>query len=175
MKTINVSDEMYEFLLETGKQLNTQDNRHTDTPIYRIYENREIERGEGRGEYEARLDYEGAEDHYCTNCKKILEDNDYDFDALPDIYSDDCDCRYTTGATWHFDKELVPSQSTYDGVAFLTEKAAEEYRQNNNYHFEGGGVVYAESAFRNWELKNIIEFLKELPNEHLHDTSNVHD
>ena len=61
MKTIRVSDETYDFLMETAHNLNTQDNRHTDTPIFRIYENRKIERGEGRGEYEERLDYEGAE------------------------------------------------------------------------------------------------------------------
>lgn len=162
MKTIQVSDEMYDFLMETSFELNTQDNRHTDTPIFRIYENRKIERGEGRGEYEERLDYEGAEDNYCAKCQQVLEDNDYDFDKLPDIYSDECDCRYTTGATWHFDKELVPSASDYDGVAFLTEAAAEQYRKNNDYHFESKGVVYAESAFRNWELKNIISFLQSL-------------
>ncbi|MGD9678138.1 MAG: hypothetical protein AB7V16_07210 [Vulcanibacillus sp.] len=37
MKTIEVSDEVYEFLKECKKELNTQDNRSTRNPIYTIW------------------------------------------------------------------------------------------------------------------------------------------
>lgn len=161
-KTITISDEAFEFIQRTAVELETQDNRHTDTPIYRIYETRKVERREACGDHVERLDYEGAEEHYCDNCKTVLEETDGDYDQLPDVFSDGCDCRYSDGATWTFDKELLPATGGYDGVAFLTEKAAEEYRQDNDYHFNGGGVVYAESAFRNHELKALIGVIKQV-------------
>lgn len=88
----------------------TQNNRHTETPIFRIYEEQEIEPGRGRErlDYE-RLDYERAEDHYCDGCKAILANTDYDYDQLPDVFSEDCDFRYSDGATRRFDRELLPA------------------------------------------------------------------
>lgn len=163
-KVITISDDAYEFVMSTAHELETQNNRHTDTPIFRIYETQKVERREGCGDHVERLDYEGAEEHYCQDCKGILESTDYDYDQLPDVFSDACDCRYSDGATWTFDKELLPASGGYDGVAFLTEKAAEEYRESNHYHFTGGGVVYAESAFRNHELKTLIAAIKEIAN-----------
>lgn len=152
---------MYEFLKRTGYELNTQHNRHTETPIFRIYEETKVERASGNGDFIERLDYEGAEEHYCNNCKKLLEDNDYDYDKLPELGDVSCDCKYEDGATWTFDRQLLPAQGGYDGVAFLTEKAAEQYRLENHYHFNAKGVIYAESAFRNDELRTLIKFLKE--------------
>lgn len=161
-KTITLSDEAYDFIQRTAHELDTQDSRHTDTPIYRIYETRKVERREGCGDHVERLDYDGADEHYCQSCQEILKNTDYDYDQLPDVFSDGCDCRYSDGATWTFDKKLLPATSGYDGVAFLTEKAAEEYRQDNGYHFNGGGVVYVESAFRNHELKSLIAVIKQI-------------
>ncbi len=162
VKTITLKDDTYKFLVETARQLETQDNRHTAVPIYRIYEKIKVERASGNGDEIERLDYEGAELQYCDNCKQKLEDSDYDFSVLPPLDASDCDCKYEDGATWTFDIELLPAEGGYDGVAFLTEKAAEEYRKNNHYHFNDGGVVYAESAFRNWELIGLIDAIKEI-------------
>lgn len=156
--TLELDDELIKFLKETAHNLKTQDNRHTDTPIYRIYENQEVERNEGCGDHIRRHNYEGAEEHWCDHCKKLWEESDWDEDALPEVGQDGCDCPYTSGACLTYDKELLPALGGYDGVAFLTEAAAEEeYRKNNHYHFTGGGEVYAESAFRNWELKDTIK------------------
>lgn len=159
-KSIQVSDEAYEFLQNLSVQLNTQDNRHTDTPIFRIYEELKIEKRDGCGDHTARLDYEGAEEHYCGHCKDILKKFDYDYDKLPTLGEDDCYCDGISEAHWTYDIELSPSTSDYDGVAFLTEKAAQEYLESNHYHFTKG-VVYAESAFRNHELKPLIKIVKE--------------
>lgn len=156
--TFELTDEQWEFIKITGNELETQDNRHTDTPIFRIYEEIKVEKRDGCGDHIARLDYEGAEEHYCSHCKELLGD-DMDFDKLPVIGEDGCDCNYIDDAHWTYDVDLLPAQGGYDGVAFLTEKAAQEYLKNNHYHFTNG-VVYAESAFRNWELQGIIELLK---------------
>lgn len=161
-KTITLSDEAADFFKLTAEQLNTQDNRHTDTPIFRIYDEQKIEKRDGCGDHMARLDYEGAEEHYCHVCTEILENSDFDFDKLPAIGEDGCYCDGLEDAHWTYDIELVPANDSYDGVAFFTEKAAQEYLDDNRYHFNKGAVVYAESAFRNWELKDTIKFIKEV-------------
>lgn len=159
--TIELDDELIKFIKETAHNLKTQDSRHTDTPIYRIYEKTKVERQEGNGDHAERYQYEGAEDNYCDTCKEILEENNHDFEKLPPLDDDDCDCRYE-GAVFFYDETLAPAEGGYDGVGFLTESAAEEYRENNHYHFTEGGVVYAESAFRNWELKGVIDVLTKI-------------
>jgi hypothetical protein len=161
MKVANLSDETFAFLKRTAQELETQDNRHTDTPIFRIYEEIKVERRDGCGDHMDRLDYEGAEEHYCGHCKQILEETDQDFDKLPPLSDDNCDCQYLDDAHWTYDIDLLPAQGGYDGVAFLTEKAAQEYLDANHYHFTKG-VVYAQSAFRNWELKGLIAAIKEI-------------
>lgn len=155
--TLELDDELVAFLKETAHNLKTQDNRHTDTPIFRIYEIQEVERAAGCGDHIRRHNYEGAEDHWCDHCKKLWEESDWNEDALPEVGEDGCDCPWTDDATLTYDEDLLPAQGGYDGVAFLTEHAAEEYRKNNHYHFTDGGIVYAESAFRNWELKDTIK------------------
>lgn len=157
--TIEIDDELLQFAQETAHELKTQDNRHTDTPIFRIYEEIKVEKRDGCGDHIARLDYEGAEEHYCSTCQKILEDNDQDFDKLPPIGEQGCDCNYIDEAHWTYDVDLLPAQGGYDGVAFVTEKAAQEYLKANHYHFTNG-VVYAESAFRNWELKGLMKLVQ---------------
>ena len=157
--TIEIDDELLQFAQETAHELKTQDNRHTDTPIFRIYEEIKVEKRDGCGDHISRLDYEGAEEHYCSHCQKILEDTDQDFDKLPVIGEDGCDCNYIDDAHWTYDVDLLPAQGGYDGVAFVTEKAAQEYLKANHYHFTNG-VVYAESAFRNWELKGLMKLVQ---------------
>lgn len=49
--TLELDDELIKFLKETAHNLKTQNNRHTDTPIFRIYENQEVERNEGCGDH----------------------------------------------------------------------------------------------------------------------------
>ncbi|MGW5074022.1 hypothetical protein [Rhodococcus sp. NPDC004095] len=162
VKTITISDEAYEFIQRTAHELETQNNRHTDTPIFRIYENQKVERRDGCGEHMARLDYEGAEEHWCDTCKKIWKETDWDEEALPPLGEEGCYCDSLDDAHWTYAVKLLPAIGGYDGVAFLTEKAAEEYREANHYHFTGGGVVYAESAFRNHELRPLIAVIKEI-------------
>lgn len=156
--TIEIDDELLQFAQETAHELKTQNNRHTDTPIFRIYEEIKVEKRDGCGDHVARLDYEGAEEHYCSTCRKILEDNDFDYEKLPPIGEQGCDCNYIDEAHWTYDVDLLPAQGGYDGVAFVTEKAAQEYLKANHYHFTNG-VVYAESAFRNWELKGLMKLV----------------
>jgi len=160
VKTIELDDDLAEFFKTTAELLNTQDNRHTDTPIFRIYDEIKVEKRDGCGDHLERLTYEGAEEHYCSTCQSILEESDYDYDKLPEIGEDGCLCDVTEDAHWTYDIDLLPAASAYDGVAFLTEKEAQEYLDDNHYHFGKGAVVYAESAFRNYELKTIIKGIK---------------
>lgn len=161
--TLELSAGQIDFLKTTGLELSTQDNRHTHIPIFRIYENIKVEKRDGCGDHLERLDYEGAEEHYCVHCTNLIEKADGDIDAanLPVIGEDGCGCNYLDDAHWTYDVKLLPAEGGYDGVAFLTEKAAQDYLESNHYHFNKG-VVYAESAFRNHELIPLREILQEV-------------
>ncbi|MBW4814611.1 hypothetical protein [Rhodococcus qingshengii] len=159
--TVDINEETALFIKSIAHELSTQNNRHTDTPIFRIYEEQKVERRDGCGDHTERLDYEGAHEYWCEPCKRIWEEFDCHDDRLPALGEDDCYCDGLADAHWTYDIELLPAVGGYDGVAFLTEKAAQEYLESNSYHFTKG-VVYAESAFRNHELKPIIAALQEI-------------
>lgn len=82
-KTITMSDDVYEFIKRTAHELETRNNRHTHTPIFRIYEKQKIERRDGCGDHMARLHHEGAEEHWCKTCKEIWEESDWGEAKLP--------------------------------------------------------------------------------------------
>jgi len=53
MKTIEVTDEMHDFLMELSKELTTQDNRCTAMPyFFQIQETVEVPTGDGMGDEE---------------------------------------------------------------------------------------------------------------------------
>ena len=165
MKTIQVTDEMYEFLMNLSKELNTQDHRGTAMPyFFQVQTKHRIAVPEGCGteawyydrssiETESEIvdaiyDYKNGK----ISKKKIL--------AMDD--SDKEDILEAAGfRKWNYDYEHRLEN------AFLTEKACEEHIRINKHNLRQP-QSYLSHAFRNPELEQVLSFICQLTGGQLH-------
>lgn len=162
MKTIELTDEMYEFLINLSKELNIQDNRCTASPyFFQIQEEKLIPTGEGMGNEiwvhddivlrnendikEAIFDYKEWNVDNEEHQKMYNELSNFDID---DILEE------------NFIKHYETTQLTYQN-AFITEKACKEHIRLNSYNYTNP-VDYLSHAFRNPELEKLLNFIKKL-------------
>ena len=168
MKTIEVSNEMYEFLMNLSKELNTQANRGTAMPyFFQVQDEVEISVDEGQGT-------EGweCEGNVITTEQEIKE-------AIFD-YND-----WEIGNTEHellfaemdwLDRENIlevnhrkvytSAQKVYSN-AFLTEKACKHHIANNRHNYREP-IDYLSYASRNAELEMLMKFLCQLSGADVH-------
>lgn len=184
MKTITVSDEMYDFLLKTGKNILEQDNRCTREPIVFVIESKcEEMRPEGYAEKQKIVDEEGNEESLDDIVECIMGDleevkermillvDDDEAEALLqkaktleelfEIIDIDYYIRFFRN-NWtlvHYDEMFRPKTS--EGGFFLTEKAADDHLKINRHHYREPRT-YVEYANRNPEIDGIVKFLKEV-------------
>lgn len=160
MKTIQITDEMYEALTDISKELNTQDHRATRMPyMIQVSEKREVAAWKGCGDMHwcgeegERLDTEEEKNEVI---KDYLFDKYGTDDSIEDLadYEKDCileDLGY---------REL---ESTYEDELsnfFFTEKALrDQYGKSVNTFLTG---------VRNPELEVVMKFLCELTGGKLH-------
>lgn len=161
-KTIEVSDEMYDFLIELSKEINTQNNRMTRMPyIFQVQEKKEIY-----------VPYGCGHEVWIHNHNELLLRNDDDIkDKIFDInewnindtemqkkYDDIHECEIegilidNGFSKMHIDEECVYSN------AFFTEKACKEHIESNRYNYRKP-KDYLSAAYRNYEMEKIFEFL----------------
>jgi hypothetical protein len=175
MKTIELSDEMHEFLMNLSKELNTQDHRGTRMPyIFQIQEKKEMPAHEGSGDevlynnedecevrrLDEKIEWlcEWAHDnafglHSHEEIRKQYESlSEYDIDSLLEDKG--------------FSKYNVQEIDVYSN-AFLTSKACDEHIQCNKHNLNNP-VNYLSGAFRNPELEKVMQFLCELSGGKLH-------
>jgi hypothetical protein len=162
MKTIQVSDEMYEFLMNLSKELNTQDHRATAMPyIFQVQDEVEISVGEGQGEEawhcdgsvistekeikEAIFEYKEWE---IGNKKHEKLFSEMDWLARENILE------------VNYRKVHISTQKVYTN-AFLSAKACRHHIKCNAHHYRKP-VDYLSYAFRNPELEMIMKFLCKL-------------
>lgn len=159
MKTIEITDKMYDFLMELSKELNTQDNRSTALPYYfAIQTNEEIAVPENCGE--KAWHYDGS---------KINTQEEID-QAIFDYY----DPQYTMDQVKQMDENDKLDMLREHGWAevwfsfkheyqnaFFTAKACKEHIRLNHYHYREP-VDYLHHAFRNYELETVLNFISEL-------------
>jgi hypothetical protein len=159
MKTIEVSDEMYDFLMELSKELNTQKDRCTANPrFYQIMTKEKIAVPEGCGKdcyY-----YDGSE----IETEKEIVDAIYDWldgemtkKKIRELSASDKE-YWLKEAGWR--KANYDYKDEYQN-AFLTEKACKEHIRLNHYHYKEP-VDYLTAAFRNPELEQLLKFLSGL-------------
>ena len=161
MKNIEVNDEMYDFLMELSKEINTQDNRCTAKPyFFQIQTNEEIAVPEGNGKKA-----------WCFDGSKIQTQEEID-QVIFDYY----DPKYTMDEVKQMDEydkfDMLRDQDwrevyfdykkEYEN-AFLTAKACKEHIQRNHYHYHEP-EDYLQHAFRNPELEMVLKFISELSN-----------
>lgn len=159
MKTIEITDEMYDFLMELSKEINTQDNRATAKPyFFQIQTKEEISVPEGNGTKAWWFDGsklvtqdeidQAIFDYYDTEhtIDQIKQMDEWDkFDLLK---------RMGYREVW-FDYE-----HKYQN-AFLTAKACKEHIRSNHYHYKEP-IDYLSYAFRNPELEMVLKFISDL-------------
>lgn len=169
MKTIEVSDEMYEFLIDLSKELNTQNHRGTAMPyFFQIQTQEQVAVPEGCGT-----------ECYHSDGSQIETDDEIQ-EAIFNYKDWDMDSRqhkklYSELADWEKEEILENAgwaKGNYDYKeklenAFLTAKACKEHISLNDYHYNKP-VDYLSHAFRNPELEMVLQFVCELTGGKLH-------
>ena len=164
MKNIEVSEEMYNKLIELATEMTTQDPRATRMPhMFQIRDWKKVYdwglNGDTRiwvGDYQEEIETlddfkEYLESHgieYNESQLTELWNDDRDF-GLPDWIEENChdlrECSYS----------MEPVYLNH----FLTAKSAEEHLKLNYYHYHKDADVYLNHAWRNPEMDMISEFL----------------
>lgn len=161
MKTIEVSDEMYNKLISLATEMTTQDPRGTKMP--HMFQIRDWKK-----QYDWRLngdthiwvgDY-GEEIETLDEFKEYLENNGFGIpENIEDIWNDHWDME-----DWVESNNIELKQCSYSLVPeytnhFLTAKAGEEHLRLNDYHYHKDADVYLNHAWRNPEMEIMSEFL----------------
>ena len=165
MKTIEVSDEMYNNLIALATEMTTQDHRHTAMPyIFQIQTKEQIASSEGIGteawHYDGSLIETEEEiidvifewkDEIMPK-KDIKELTDWEKDEIMEL------------AGWS--KVWYDYQERYQN-AFFTAKGCQDHIESNSYHYSKP-VNYLIHANRNPEMELVTTFLCELVNKKIH-------
>jgi hypothetical protein len=156
MKTIELTDEQYEFFRNIANEMMSQSNRGTEFPLFCVYQKIKVPKPEGVGEFRAWSD-SGGEPIYeddlqdCNPVKEYLHEHPEDKDMEPeDILTEKLDYREV-----YYNIEDMP----VDGQVYFTEKAAQAHIEANGYHYNEP-FVYVVSAWRNPELQTIMQFMR---------------
>lgn len=169
MKTIEVEDNVYNFLIELSKEMNTQDNRATADPFYyTIQVDEEVVVAEGYGddivyykeEFKIRTEEEaiGYLANYIYDCELFQVE-----DRLRD------ESNYSWYDVWdkleelNFTKFDVRTEHRHKGF-FLTESECNNHIKANAHHYDNP-VSYVEHAWRAPKVEQLFKFLKELTNK----------
>lgn len=184
MKTIEVTNEQYEFLKEAKHLLNTQDNRSTLDPIYCIMEKK---RTYGYDQdYASDFIWAWDDEEIADNTNNIFEEilNQTDEETILDLWKNvlnrdeisideiieklnkDLDDGDFDIEDWLSDKGLRKAYykeshelSQHANIFSLFEIDAKEYAESKNskLYFD-----YAESTWRSNRMSNLIKLLKEI-------------
>jgi hypothetical protein len=156
MKTIEVSDELYDKLMELSYELNNQDNRSTSQPYFFQIETKEkVPAADGCGSPAYVMDGTMIE----TN-EEINEAVSEWFGNIKSLSSSETDSVDEILEKIGYRKVWYEISKTYHN-AFLTEKACKTHIALNKHHYNEP-ADYLTHAFRNPELETVITFLSGL-------------
>lgn len=174
MKKIEISDEMYDKLMELATEMTTQDPRCTRMPhLFQI------------------RDWKRVYDYNLNGDTVIWIDNDNDYWTV-ETFEEMIDYLSNTGIEipenlkemWDdplkldFDEWVEENVQSLEKCSyslepvyinsFLTAKAAQDHLDSNYYHYHDKADVYLNHAWRNPEAELISEFLCGLVGKSLH-------
>jgi hypothetical protein len=164
MKIIEIEDEMYEFLMNLSKELNTQDHRGTRMPyFFQVQTTKQIAVPEGNGTEAWHYDGSLIEtDEEIQNVVMEIEEFETidEFNLLEDYEIEEILENNGWNKVWYdYDTELEN--------AFLTSKACDEHIRVNRHNLKDP-INYLSGSFRNPELETVLKFLCELSGGKLH-------
>lgn len=169
MKTIEVSDEMYDKLMELANEMTTQDPRATRMPhMFQIRSRKkvydwglngdvniwiggsesEIETFDDLIDYMKMYSYDIPENLKELWDGETIEYKDNDYYDIDDFIEEICLDLRKCSYSWEY---------IYDNH-FLTAKACQEHIDKNDYHYNQP-VTYLNHAWRNPEMELVSEFL----------------
>jgi hypothetical protein len=168
MKSIKVNQDMYEFLMNLSKELNSQSNRATAMPyFFQIQQEEETSVGEGAGE----------EVWYCDGAiistEEEIKNAIFEYNAW--VIGNKKHEKLFAEMDWldrervlenNFHKVYRSTRKVYTN-AFLTEKACKEHIEKNEYHYRNP-VDFLSHAFRNPELEMLMKFICQLTGGEVH-------
>lgn len=155
MKTIEISDEMYEKLIAIGTEMTTQDPRGTRMPhLFQIRELKEVPAYEGNGDRVIWVHY--GETLSEDEVKKIVKKEMKLKGSYKDVELTDWGNRDWLSDN-NYDSYDVQDQMVFNN-AFFTAKACQEHIDANHYHYTQP-IVYLNHSWRNPEMETISEFL----------------
>jgi hypothetical protein len=161
MKTIEVSEEMYDKLIGLATEMTTQDPRGTKMPhMFQIRDWKKQYDWGLNGDTHIWVGDYGEEIETLDEFKEYLENNGFGIpENIEDIWNDHWDME-----DWIESNNIELKQCSYSLVPeytnhFLTAKAAEEHLRLNNYHYHKDADVYLKHAWRNPEMEIMSEFL----------------
>lgn len=173
-KTIEVSAEMHDKLIQLATEMTTQDPRGTRGPhIFQIRDYKKVYDWNLNGDVAIWVNDYGTEIETLDEFKEYLTENDI---AIPE----DIEAIWDEGQSWHYDMEefleeneieLKRCSYTFEPVyvnAFFTAKAAEEHLRLNHYHYHKDADVYLSHGWRNPEMEMVVTFLCNLVGKEMH-------
>lgn len=173
MKTIEVTDEMYDALMEISKEMNTQDHRCTRMPyFFQVQEKEEIPAYDGDYvlfSHDSELELRDKEDK-VEWLKEAVHERTYEFlgweDEIEDIDSLDEDTLDDIIQECGFDIYYIQEKNIYSN-AFFTSKACDEHIRINGHNLKKPSN-FLTHAYRNPEMEVVSKFLCELSGGKLH-------
>lgn len=163
MKSIQLTDEQYEFLMNLSKEMNTQDNLATADPLYCVYDKEDVPTSSDYSSKYVWLSYD-CDYHIEGEDKKSIEEKIKEYKE--DNPEEDMSNMDEDEAMEHmqFKKCYCIEKDIFKENAFLTMKAAKRFIELNHYHYKKP-YVYVISAWRNNEMQTIMGLIKNLTKE----------
>ncbi len=160
MKTIQVTDEMFDKLQELAKEYVGQNTRHQAFPHYFTIQSKvEVPAYDGCGEG---INYVLDGELFASSVKNLFENAvDYWGDELPHDWNE---LEEDEKLDWLKDNGVQEYEFNYEFKeqnCFFTSKACDEHIAKNHYHYKEP-CSYGNTFWRNPEMQLIANFLVEL-------------
>lgn len=180
MKNIQVTNEMYNALMELSKEMTTQDKRCTAMPhMFQIRTTEKVAAYPGQDD-EVWVNDEGGELNDESEMRKFITEHIFENDLSLDEENAQAQAKEKVDAMSEYDLEEYledthcgnwwkVNQTTafkYQNI-FLTAKACDAHIKANHYHYNEP-VTYLNHAYRNPEMELISKFLCELSGGEIH-------
>jgi len=169
MKTITVSDEIYNALMDISKELNSQNHRCTAMPyFFQIQTDSWESCAKGQGE-----EVWFCDGSFLENEKEIKEAviEYQEWNELPEAEIEE---KFNLLNSWEIEEILEKNYTKVNRIkketlqnCFFTEKACLEHIKNNSYRYSNP-IDYLSHAFRNPEMEIVMKFISELNGGKMH-------
>lgn len=172
--TIDIPDDLYNEIIRISKDLKTQDSRWTADPFfYQVMTYKEFPTS---SDYSSNSDYINQDGWKITwydfhnnkdDFQKYLEEQWYDNDDIAEYLieytkkEDDYELEEWFEEEFNIRYVYYLKEEHFDN-AFLTESAIKEHISNNRHNYPNEVYDYLSYAYRNSELKAVINFIKSL-------------